>query len=84
MSSLGIFGSAPVGPAQETLTARVVTRHPLGRVLAFTGRSIDDVVNDPIVKNEVLGFYKVARFVQRRAEAIDLERQWNPLGLRIL
>lgn len=58
----------------------VLHQRPLSRVLAFTGRSIDDVVNNPIVKNEVLGYYKLHRFVQRRCDITDLEKQWNPLG----
>jgi hypothetical protein len=58
----------------------VLVLRPLHRILAFTRRSIDDVVNDPIAKNEVLGYYKVYRQVARHAEVRDLERQWNPLG----
>jgi len=52
-------------------------------VLAFTRRSIDDVVNCPIVKNEVLGYYKLHNWVQRGCEATDLDRWWNgPTGRR--
>jgi hypothetical protein len=54
------------------------TQRPLHRVLAFTRRSIDDVVNDPIAKNEVYGYYKLYRQIQRAGEVRDLERQWNP------
>jgi hypothetical protein len=54
----------------------------LHRVLAFTGRSIHDVVNNPIVKNEVIGYYKLYRRIERSAEIGALERQWNPLGRR--
>jgi hypothetical protein len=60
----------------EPLVERVVQR-PLNRVLAFLGRGIDDVVNDPIVKNQVYGFYKLHRQVQRAGEVRELERQWN-------
>jgi hypothetical protein len=66
------------GPGME----HVLVRHPLHRVLAFTGRSIHDVVNDPIVKNEIRGYYKLYRHIHRVAEVGDLERQWNPLGRR--
>ena len=55
---------------------RVVQR-PLDRVLAFTGRTIDDVVNGPMVKNQVHGYYKLYRQVQRVSDIRDLERQWN-------
>lgn len=79
---LGFGSSRPLPPRGPTAIEHVVVQHALRRVLAFTGRSIDDVVNDPIAKNEVLGYYRVSRFVQRRGEAMELERQWNPLGLR--
>jgi hypothetical protein len=58
----------------------VVVMHPLRRVLAFTRRSIDQVINDPIARNEVRGFYKLYRWIDRRAETLELERQWNPNG----
>ena len=64
-----------VGP--DPLVERVVQR-PLNRVLAFLGRTIDDVVNDHIVKNQVFGYYKLHRQVERASEIRDLERQWNP------
>jgi len=73
----GVKAPAAEGPRTE----HVLVQRPLQRVLAFTGRSIDDVVNSPIVKNEVLGFYKLHRFVERRSDVVDLERQWNPLGM---
>jgi hypothetical protein len=63
--------------APEPLIERVVQR-PLNRVLAFTGRTIDDVVNDPMVKNQVYGYYKLYRQIERAGEVRDLERQWNP------
>ena len=58
-------------------TEYIVVQRPLRRVLAFTGHSIDDVVNNPIVKNEVLGYYKLHKQIHRAAEVRDLERQWN-------
>lgn len=58
-------------------TEYIVVQRPLRRVLAFTGRSIDDVVNDPIVKREVLGYYKLHKQIHRAGEVRDLERQWN-------
>ncbi|HEX4796752.1 MAG TPA: hypothetical protein VH370_23370 [Humisphaera sp.] len=65
-----------------TPTEHVMLRRPLSRVLAFRGRSIDDVVNDPIVKNEIFGYWKLYRAIERHGEVTDLERQWNPLGER--
>jgi len=62
---------------EHAKTTHVQVQRPLGRALAFTGRTIDDVVNDPIVKREVLGFYKLHKWVERESEISDLERQWN-------
>ena len=56
---------------------QVLTQRPLHRVLAFTGNSIDDVVNSPVVKNQVLGYYRLYRQVERQSELRELERQWN-------
>jgi hypothetical protein len=56
----------------------VIVQRPLDRILSFTGYSIDDVVNDPIAKHALIGYYKLSRQIQRRSEVVDLERQWNP------
>ena len=61
-------------------TEYVQVQRPLQRVLAFRGRSIDDVVNSQIIKNEISGYWKLYRQIQRHSEIVDLERQWNPLG----
>ena len=63
-------------------TARVVTvvQKRLNRVLAFTRLTIDDVVNSRIAKNQVLGYWKLSRQVDRSIEITELERQWNPNG----
>ena len=59
---------------------RYASRRPLHHILASTGRSIDDVVNDPIARNAVRGYYKLYRQVERAREVRELERQWNPLS----
>jgi hypothetical protein len=56
---------------------RVEARKPLREVMSFTGRSIDDVVNDPAAKAEVMGYYKLKCWIHRRCEIVDLERQWS-------
>jgi hypothetical protein len=61
-------------------TEHIIVQRPLRRVLAAIGRTIDDVVNDPMVKREVLGFYKLHKWVDRRCEVVELERQWNRVG----
>ena len=76
---LGLFSSWRILP-QEPNVAYVIQRPALNRILNFTGRTIHDVVNDPIVKNEILGYYKLHKFISRRSEILDLERQWNSLG----
>ena len=55
----------------------VVVQRPLQRIFAFTGYSIDDVVENPVAKNTVLGYYKLAKQISRTSEIVDLERQWN-------
>jgi hypothetical protein len=57
----------------------VLTHRPLDRIFAHTGYTIDDVVDNPIAKNAVLGYYKLHRQVERGCEIVDLERQWNPI-----
>jgi hypothetical protein len=84
MSSQNILGlgrpqlSNPAAGGIEHRTAQ----HALQRVLAFLGHSIDEVCNDAIVKNKVLGFFKLHKQISRRAEIAELERWWNPVGLR--
>ncbi len=82
MSELTGWGIPFARPArgQQPDVSHVQVQHPLRRVLSFTGHTIDDVVNDPIVKNKVRGYFKLHKFVHRRCEIVDLERQWNPLG----
>ena len=73
-------GAAPeFEPGQTEL---VMLQQPLQRVLAFTRRSIDDVINDPIARREVVGYYRLYCWIQAGCEIVELERQWNPNGLR--
>lgn len=68
-----IFFDVPSGDSSEL----VMIQRPLQRVMAFTGHTIDDVINSPIARREVLGYYKLYRWVQRNCEIGELERQWN-------
>ncbi|HSV16008.1 MAG TPA: hypothetical protein VLI90_17230 [Tepidisphaeraceae bacterium] len=79
MSSLSPLGFHVVRRSIEepTRSERVIIQRPLQRVLAFTRRSIDDVVNCPIVKNEVLGYYKLHKWVERGCEITDMNRWWS-------
>jgi hypothetical protein len=76
LSSIG-FGGVRLPAQAGAGIEHVIIQRPLHRVLAFTRRSIDDVVNDPIAKREVLGYYKLHKQVQRGCEIVDLERWWN-------
>ncbi len=58
----------------------VLFQRPIHRILAFTRRSIDDVVNDPIAKSEVLCYYKLHKQIRRSCEITELERQWNAVS----
>ena len=74
LRGLGLFSTSrfvPPGPK----VSYVLRQQALTRILNFTGRTIDDVVNDPIAKNAVLGYYKLHKLIHRRSEIVDLERQ---------
>jgi len=60
-----------------------VPRRPMQRVLAFAGRSIDDVVNSPLAKREVLHYFRLGRSIARQCEVVDLERQWDGRGTSV-
>lgn len=80
---LGFGGPTPHLPrAASDQTEYILFQKALRRILAFTGRTIDDVVNSPIVKNEVYGYYKLSRQIDRFGEIRELERQWNPVRAR--
>jgi hypothetical protein len=74
--SLGIR-SARVARHSEPSQQYAMTQRPLQRVLAFRARSIDDVVNHWFVKNEILGYWKLQKQIDRTSEIVELERQWN-------
>jgi hypothetical protein len=80
-NSLG-FGSPDLGQQDQVRIEYVIVQKALHRVLAFTGRTIDDVVNDPVARNHVRGYFKLHRWVERQSEISEMERAWNPLGYR--
>jgi hypothetical protein len=75
--SLGLRGGPLRRPDSLNRTEFLLVQRPLSRILAFTRRSIDDVVNDPVAKNEVYGYFKLSRQIDRAGEVRELERQWN-------
>jgi hypothetical protein len=68
----------PSRPAVE----HVQRADQMRRLLAFAGRSIDDVVNCPVARREVISFFRIGRQMTRLAEVDALELQWNPLRTR--
>jgi hypothetical protein len=77
MSILG-FGLRRVRPFHAgDNTEYVQVQQPLRLVLAFTGHSIDDVINHPVARNRVRAYYRVYKQVERGCEVVDLERWWN-------
>jgi hypothetical protein len=84
MSELNWLGTGRIERRNEqpATAAHVLLRRPLHQVMAFTGRSIDEIVNSPVAKNHVRRYFKVHRLVQRRSEILELEDQWNPLSAR--
>jgi len=81
MSDLMGFGMSRLRPNAKALIATelVQIQRPLDRIFGHLNYSIDDVVNDRIAKNAVLGYFKLSRQITRGCEIVDLERQWNPL-----
>lgn len=75
------FRGYPSVPHDPYAMEIVQIQRPLHRVLEVTGRSIDEVVNCPIAKRQVLGYYKLHLEIRRCSEITDLERQWNEHGL---
>jgi hypothetical protein len=75
--SLDSYSSHAQLPGSPSADEYVLVQRSLHRVLAFIGHSLDEVVNDPIVKNKAIGYYKLHKWVWRGCEAADLERQWN-------
>ena len=82
MDSLGLSHPFAAPAKANDALEHVLPHRPLRRVMAFAGRSIDDVVNSPVAKREVARYFKLGKWMNRRGEVLELERQWNPLGNR--
>ncbi|QOV92225.1 hypothetical protein [Humisphaera borealis] len=77
-----LFGRTPqFDPLDNRRTEYIMLQRPLQRVLGFRGRSIDDVVNSQLVKNEVRLYWKFHKQIIRLSEISELEKQWN--GVRL-
>ncbi len=51
----------------------------LQRVMAFCEASMDDVLICPVTRERVRFYLDVDAEVTRRADVLELEKQWNPL-----
>ena len=86
MGAMSLFNSLGIGiprlqqPALDRHELLTVHR-PLRHVMAFLGCSIDQLCDDPIVKNQVFGYFKLYKEINRASEIRELERQWNPASL---
>ena len=72
--------AAGIAAVQRPALVRHVIVRRLSRVLSFTRLTIDDVVNDPIAKRQVLGYFKLHKQIARTVEVRELERQWNSVA----
>jgi hypothetical protein len=62
--------------------AHIQRADTMRRLLAFAGRSIDDVVNCPVARRDVISYYRIGHQMRRIAEVDALEHQWNPTRRR--
>jgi len=82
MSHTSLFGGRHAfDPFDPGRTEHLLFQRPLQRVLEFRGRSIDDVVNNPMVKNEIRLYWKFHKQIIRQGEITELETQWNAIAL---
>lgn len=80
----GMSDPLPTSPVNIVRTrdalVYIQASQPMQRLLSFAGRTMDEVVNCPVARRHVTIYYRVGRQIERTCEAIELERQWNPLG----
>lgn len=72
------FADRSTVPVYDAARESRVLQTRLNRVLAFTRLTIDDVINNPIARNQVRGYWKLSHQIDRSCEMTELERQWNP------
>jgi hypothetical protein len=76
--NFSIFGGGGLERVtRDGRTEIVQLQRVLRHILSFTGRTIDDVINDPIARNEVRSYYKLHCWMSREMEIGELERQWE-------
>ena len=80
LSSLGL-GTPLVSVHRDGPVAMFSEAQILGRILRFTGYTINDVINDPIARNAVIGYFGLYRFIERRCAELDLDAAGKNRGL---
>ena len=84
MSAANLFGfgipSLPVRSGSNV--QRLLVQQPLDRILNFLNRDIHDVINDPIVRGQVYGYFKLDKQIRRLSEVVEMERAWNRAAVR--
>ena len=82
MPSNGLPGGQPIilDASPMPRVEYVQRSSDLQRLLRFSGWSIDDVVNNPLAKSDLLRWHKIGRWTNRRLDIHELEKQWNPLA----
>jgi len=70
IESLGL--GSPENPVRaDRPSAMFSEAQVVARILRFTGYTIDDVINDPIARNTVRGYYGLHRCVEKRCAELD-------------
>ncbi len=77
-SALPGMGHRSFRPDDNQKTELLTRQGELRRILSFAGWTIDDVIDNPIARRDVRQWYKLGRWMTRRLEIGELERQWNP------
>ena len=65
------LGGAQISPLADRPMAMLSEAQIISRILDFTGYTIDDVVNNPVARNAVRGYYGLYRYIEARCEQID-------------
>jgi len=73
------MGYRSVRQEDEQRMELLTRQRELRRILEFAGWTIDDVIDNPIARRDVRQWYKIGRWMHRRLEVTELERQWNAL-----
>ncbi|HQY87920.1 MAG TPA: hypothetical protein PK402_04630 [Tepidisphaeraceae bacterium] len=84
MQNLSGLAGSTTNPSDDHSVEHITRVDRLDRILRFANHSIDDVINCPIARNEVIFVHRVHKLIERRSEIIDLEKQWNRLGVRAM